>query len=338
MSTATATAPIIELNEEQKRSAEMVFELTNRSKSQWVRKGDERSPNPRHMNSPRTVALPMTSRKYLGTGLGYTDTQYVPGANTYFVEDYMDEKSGKMLPGLKTQKYDLDLQRRRAMQMNIHFLFGKLDLRKFGEDPVLLGFVNDHENNVESTANTLPGGKDRRKIQQFNFQPLRKEEKAQKLIVNFDTEVEAMNFVARLRAKTAKGYDYNVDLMNAVCGIFEIGQGLTDMDTNQKMEVIVSLVKRNSLGFINAVNETFEEYKMAVATAMKYGVLQVTSKDAKITIDNQATLIKELKGSNQDEKTMDLICHFIGDEKGRQNYNSLCGETELKKAQSLSKK
>lgn len=331
---ATATmGPEMQLSEAQKKSVEMVFELVNRSQSLWVRKGDERSPNPRHLNSPKSLQLPITSRKYLGSGNGYAKIQYVPGANTHFVDDFVDG-DGKIAKGLKSQGYDLDAERARAMNMNIHFLFGKLDLRKFGEDPVLIAFVRDHENNMESTANTLPGGRDPRKLQKFNFKPLKKEEKAAKAISTFDEDVEAMILVSSMRKKTAKGYEYNTLVLDAFCSIFEIGQGLSDEDSNQKMEPLIALAKRNGSGFLKAVEEVMTDYKQTIGLALKYQVISITSKEAKIAIGDQASS-RELVGENQDAKMKNLAYYFIGNQQGRQEYSSVCGEVELKKAEQI---
>jgi hypothetical protein len=103
------------------------------------------------------------------------------------------------------------------------------------------------------------------------------------------------------------------------------------------MEPIIALVKRNGSGFIKAVNETMDEYRSNVGEAIKYEVVSINSKEAKITIGDTVSS-HELVGENQDAKMTDFIFYLIGNAQGRQDYSSICGEVEVKKAQAVSAK
>jgi hypothetical protein len=335
MSTVTAKAPI-KTNEIQDKGREMIFELVNRSNSQWVKRGTEHSPNPKHLNSPREYTLPMRSRKYLGNGQGYINTQYVSGANTIYVDDFIGA-DGKKMPGLKSQGVDLKTEYERSLGLGIKFLFGVLNLKKYGEDPILLDYVNNHEDNIETAAHTERAGKDPRKLQMFNFKPLRKEEKAQKAISSLEDDAAALNFVMKLRSQEKGAFVYNLEVIDAVCAIFDITHAFEEGLPNQKMEAIIALAKRNGKGFMEAINETTEAYRMDIATAMKYEVLLVTSKEAKLKIGAEINVIKALSGDNQEERLENLAYYFIGNTTGAQQYSTMCGETEVNKAKSINK-
>lgn len=334
----TATFDPIKVKEAQDKGRATIFELTNRSKSQWVKKGTQHSPNPRHLNAPREYTLPIRSRLYRGEGKGYAETQYVPGADTIFVDDVKDAKGLVIQKGLRNQGYDLRQEYERATNLGIKFVFGLLDLKKYGDDPRLLEFLNNHEDNLESPTNTTKGGKDPRKIQSFNFAPLRKEEKAKKAIEMLEDDAAALEFLTKLRKKKDGEYTYNTDVINAVCHIFEIHQAYMDGAPAQKVEALIQLAKRNGAGFINAIRDTVDEYRMSIGVAQQYGVLHITSKDAKLQTATDVAVIKELSGEGRDENIEELIYFFIGDDKGKQNYSLMCGETDVRKAESLRNK
>lgn len=336
MSTLTKNAPIT-TSEQQAKDREYIFELVNRSNSQWVKRGTENSQNPKHLNSPREYTLPIRSRKYLGVGKGYAATQFVSGANTIYIEDYIDD-SGEKKPGLKSQGYNLKEEYERSMGLGIKFLFGVLNLKKYGEDPLLLEFVNNHEDNIEATANSQKTGRDPRKLQMFNFKPLRQEEKAKKAISSLEDDAAALNFALELRRKEKGEFVYNIEVIDAVCAIFEIAHAFQDGLPNQKMEAIIALAKRNGAGFMDAIKETTEDYRMAIATAMKFDVLHLTSKEAKLKIGAEITSIKALKGENQDERIKELVYYFVGTNEGVRHYNTMCGETEVNKAKAINDK
>lgn len=326
------------VKEAQDKGRATIFELTNRSKSQWVKKGTQNSPNPRHMNAPREYALPIRSRAYRGEGKGYADTQYVLGANTIYVDDVLDKNGTIIQKGLRSQGYDLRAEYVRAVGLGIKFVFGLLDLKKYGDDPRLLEFINNHEDNLESDANTKKGGKDPRKIQSFNFAPLRKEENAKKAIEALEDDAAALEFLTKLRKKQASGqYSYNTEVINAVCHIFEIHQAYMDGAPAQKVEALILLAKRNGAGFINAIRDTVDEYRLKIGVAQQMGVLHITSKEAKVQTGNEIISVKEFSGENKEEHLEELIYFFIGDDKGKQNYSLMCGETEIRKAEASKK-
>lgn len=325
------------VKEAQDKGRASIFELTNRSKSQWVKKGTQHSANPKHLNAPREYTLPIRSRVFLGEGKGYAETQYVPGADTIFVNDIKDARGNVVSKGLKTQGYDLRAEYERAIGLNIKFMFGLLDLKKYGDDPLLLEFVKNHEDNMESDANTKKGGRDPRKIQSFNFAPLRKEERAQKAIETLEDDAAAMEFLTKLRRKKNDGYEYNVAVINAVCHIFEIHQAYMDGAPAQKVEALIQLGKRNGAGFIKAIRETVDEYRVNIAKATTLGVLHIGSKEAKLQTGTDLISVKLFAGEEREENIEALIYHFIGDDKGRQNYSQMCGESDLKQAESLRK-
>lgn len=318
----------------QPKPHERKFELISRSKSGWVKKGTENSANPMRLNSAASYPLPMRSRRYLGEGNGYAQTQYVPGADTIYLDDWANSE-GEVRSGLRNQKYDLEKEYARAAALGVAFKFGILDLNKYGEDPLLLDFILNHEDNVDTEVHTDKGGRDVRKSQRFNFKLLRQEEKAKRQLASLEEDVEAMIMVGKLRYKKDDKFVYNQELINALSVIFEIPGSFGAEDPNQKMTALVALAKRNGAGFLEAIKEVVDEHRMGIADAIKYGVLTISTKEAKIMIGAEQNAIKKMNGSTEDGRIEELTYFFIGDVKGRQNYSQIVGETEIKKAQSV---
>lgn len=321
-----------------KQSLTTVFELVNRSNSQWVKRGTEKSPNPRHMNAPNTCLLPMRSRVSMGAGKGYRQTMYVIGANTHYMDDIqVVGLDGKMetKKGLRSQYPNLNEEYAKSVGLGIKFKFGKLDLKEYGDDPILLDFVNEHEDNTEGPF--AKDRNDRRKSTQFNFKPLRLEEKSIKRLDTLDADAEALDMVKRLRKADSKGgFTYDTDRIDALLNIMDEGNGMKPGENSQKLEILVSMAKRNGAAFMDIVNSSMEEYKINIALAQGFKVLLVTSQEAKVTIGSKATEVFKFtdpKGKNNDEQ---LILFFMS-KKGQPHYDAMVQETETQKALELKK-
>jgi len=316
--------------------SEFIFELVRRSNSQWIKKGQEFSQNPARMNAPKSYVLPMRSRKYMGKGLGYAEMQYVIGADTCMVNDYVDSK-GVTRKGLKSQGYTPELLKEeyaKSVALNIRFENGILDLRKYGEDPVLAEFVRQHEDNESGPAK---GGQDNRKTKQFNFRPLQKEVKAEKELESLEERVDALNFVKNLRTPVPGGFEYNQELLNACCVIFGLNVPGDKEGNGSKMLKLVGFATMNGESFMNELNEAVDDVRMKITAAIKLEVLQVTSKEAILIINKERISLRKLNATTESERITELAYYFIADPMGKQRFSSMNGEVDLAKAGSLKK-
>lgn len=317
--------------------SEYIFELVRRSNSQWVKKGQQNSQNPSRLSAPKTYVLPMRSRKFLGEGLGYAEMQYVIGADTCMVNDYVNAK-GEKKNGLKSQGYTPELLKEeyaKSVTLNIRFENGVLDLRKYGDDPVLAEFVRQHEDNESGPAE---GGRDNRKTKQFNFRPLQKEAKAQKELETLDERVDALSFVKNLRTKTSTGYVYNQELLNACCVIFGLNVPGDAEGNDSKMLKLVGFATMSGDTFMSDFNEAVDEVRMKIAAATKLEVLQITSKEAFLIIGAERTSIKAMASTTENERITELAYYFISDAMGRQKFSLMNGEAESATVRSMKKK
>lgn len=322
MSTATANA----LEEKKSRT----FEIIKRQNTNWLRKGTERSDKPIQMNTSATHALSMKSRVYRGPGKGYYDIQYVIGANTIFVKDYVDSE-GKIAPGLESQKYDLKAEYEKSVGLGIKFEFGLLSLDKFGDDPILEEYVRHHENNIE--APNAESKKDRTVSRMFLFRSLQEEKKAEKRLVDLDSEKEAMDIVFSLRSGSqAKGYTYDVAKMDALLRLLGIGAGLTEADSAQKLEVILHYSKSMPKEFVSIITEETNAAKSAVIRGLELKVISIDKGELKFTHDKR-TLLSFAK-STKDDNITEAVYHFIA-LKGNDDYAVLREKIEEAKAATL---
>jgi len=317
----------------------MVFEMISRSTSGFIRKDDVGKVNPRKMNSAKRFDLPVTSRHHIGKGKGYIKTQYVPGADTIYVDDYVDA-DGKIQSGLKKQGINLELERERAIQMNIHFKFGILDLRQYGEDPMLVEFVNKHEMNAESAAGKNP---DRTVSRMFQFQPMRKEEKAAKRTVGFEEQYEAMSIIKALRTKTAAGFEYDVAQVDAIINVLGLKTAdLGDSDTAQKFEIILKAASQDGIEFLKIVNDALNSTRLTIAKALGMGIVKISSKGADIKAGEGAQTREVLKfknGMDESARMQALAIHLLGGSPQAQNdLNTIISEVEIGEISALSKK
>lgn len=320
---------------------QLVFEIIPRgnAKSGFMRKEDKGKSNPRYLNASRTMNLPMESRHFGGAGKGYVKTQYIFGADTIYVDDYVDADNIKQ-KGLKNQGYDLKAERERAVGMNIHFVFGQLDLRKYGADDVLVDFVNKHEMNAES-----PAGKNPNPIvnRMFQFRPLRKEEKAVKRTADFEDVYDAMSIVRKLRTKTKDGFDWDEPQIDAILNI--LGGKTADLGigtTAQKFEMILAYATKDGAEFLNTINESLKETKLTIGKAITLDILKVTSKGAELKVGEGAEWRKiyEFAGALKEEQRIETLAIYLlgGNENSTNDFNLMFGEVEVAKLKDVKKK
>lgn len=236
------------------------FEIVRRGKSGFVKDGTggDTGVPAQHMSTSQFMMLEPISRLYLGKGKGYMPTQYVIGAPTIYQNDYFEDKDGALVtdrvsaeeakkkgyqfrPGLKSLGYDLKEEYARTMSLEIGFKFGQLDVRTFGDDPMLLRFIMEHEQN--EAAPNASDNKDPKRLKLFQFRPSIPELKAAKakIVENFDADLEALTLVQKARTKNTDGsYSYNEPLLNTYLAILEDGRRLMEGEVIQKFETVAT--------------------------------------------------------------------------------------------------
>lgn len=319
MSTVTAT-PAIGKHE--------VFMINNTDKKTGpVRRDTLNSNRQVHFSYPLTWILPVTSRHYLGAGQGYVPTQYIPGANTIFVEDYIDD-DGKQQLGLKSQKYDLLAEANRAKGIAIKFEKGLLDLRKYGSNPTLTLFLNTHESNSESPA----GMNKNATINRIHtFAPLKAEEKAVKRSVKFEDSMDAMDIVRSLRTKDGdKAYKYNEAKLHAIVTIMGFTQKLGPNDLAQRFETVMMAATANPLEFKEIVETGLAAVETMIAKAIATDILTMSATNVKMKLPNtEAVEIYKFKSEvKADQRTQALAYHLLGNPEAKSHRQSIQAEVE----------
>jgi hypothetical protein len=313
----------------------LAYEISNRSASQWKPKVRDPRKQDKVINSSKIMMLSVRSRWNAGGRRGNVDIQYVPGAPTIFINDYVDV-DGNVQPGLR-KLYPGDELKKDAylsgIKAGICFVDGYLFLENFGgkDNRLLLEFVHHHALNEGS-----PNFKRTRDLNsQLLFKPFLPEKKAEITLQSLDKEEEASHLFYGIRDK--KG-NYDVPKLNALLGIFDLGGGLGADDNAQKMVLLAPRFKSSPLRFIKDYEEATEEYIKAIGVAQNLGVLALTSKDAKMKIGAELHSLMTFNTSKEDERVQALVFHFLGTEKGKHDYTLLCGEVEIKKIEVVGKK
>lgn len=358
---------VLEVPQTVKKMIHTTFELATSKQSQWLKEGTGPGTNTpaKRLHHSKVMFVPMYSRLFLGKGKGYRETMYVIGANTHYVDDYCLDESGNLVLdpvkdqkeaeakgytyrlGLRSQGYDIlntmdkwSAETRKSMQKSICFEDGRLELSKYGDDPVLLKFIEEHEQN--KFAPRANENRDPSRLKLFMFQPLVRENKAAKtkIVETFDDSLDAMNFVGKLRTKTHDGsYVFDEAQLDAVLNILEDGIGLAPGEVNQKFEIVARAAKTDGRTFMNIINGTMNDLRMDVGTANTLDVITYTATEAKLTVDGKKQGIYTFKKGTEKAGMVDeLILYFLSGEKGKNDYNEMKRQTEIAKIAATSKK
>lgn len=289
------------------------FVLCSKGDSGWVLKGTEKDRNPITLSNGKSTVLPMRSIFCLGDKKGYEKTMYFEGATSIFENDVYVDASGeyhsmaeealavkngwiKKLGLRSLYKVDdngLQKMYAQSVKKNIHFQFGKLMLDKYGDDPTLQEFVMCHEFNINA-PNAKFNKRNRTKL--WEFHSLQEEKIAEQKLGDLDAESDAINYVAQLRTKTAKGYEYtqaNENKINATLRILDINIGFNEEDLNQKHLAIHNVAKGKPIEFITLINGEFSELRKKIITGIDLNVLELPKKGSRdimmVTGENEKT-------------------------------------------------
>lgn len=333
-----------------------IFKLVREGSSAFIKDGTENSGKPISLKHGKFMALSMYSKLYLGAGKGYIKTQYVIGAPTHYVDNYYEDDNGKFIferltpesakekgyhfrPGLTSLGYDekrLNEEKRAANELAIGFEFGIMELKKHGNDPILLRFINEHLFNTKAPNANI--NNDPKMLRLFMFEPLIKEAIASKdkLIENFDEDTEAIVFTSKLRTKTNEGFTYDEEMMDMILKIMDDGHGLVKGDYNQKFKIIAKATKADGKTFMELINAATEEYKTNITKAIQFKVIELKAKEVSMLQGSKKAGIYTLKnGESKDAAIQELIKFFIANELGIGIYPELVRQTEIAKLAAL---
>lgn len=331
--TKTLTASDTLAHEQVLEDLPLIYEVITRNKSQWRPKKVQNKKSP-DINIAGRINLSVSSKWNAGGRRGDVRIQYVPGAPTIFINDYVDV-DGNVQPGLKKLGYDLEKRDyERAVKEGICFVNGILFLENYGgkDNRNLLEYVYYH-----ALHEGAPNFKKTRNLtSMLTFRALVAEKKAAKPLENLETEVEAMNLFGSIRFVNPDGtFTYNVPKLNAILGIYDEGGGLGPEDYNQKLAALLPYFRKSPMAFLNEYKKHIQEYDAAIKMAQTFNVLTIASKEVKLKSGTSNTTIKTF--SKEDKKTNieDLIFHFMGNPQGQNDYNVLIAETEKAKITAL---
>jgi len=309
----------------------LVYEVSRREKSNWIPKDKNRK---KEINCAKLMVLDVRSRWYSGPAKGEVEIQYVPGAPTIFVNDYLNEK-GELMPGLKKLGYDLKGEDyRRAVQEDIKFVDGYLFLENYGgrNNMTLLQYMHHHGSNEGSPNFT----RKRNMNTMFLFKPMVKEKKAAAQLDTMEDDLDALKLFSALRVKKDNDFEYDTAKINAILGMLQEGQSLGDNESAAKMLIIRPFVKNKPVQFMKLYNDTMNEYGKTIALGVQLKVIDVTAKEAVIKITGMELINIPFSKEKRDENIEDMIFYFLGTEKGSILYNQIRGEVDQKKIAALS--
>ena len=306
----------------------LVYEIDKRSASQWKQKNPDPRKAPKVINSSKIMTLAIRSKWRAGDKIGNVDIQYVPGAPTIFVNDYVDA-AGNVQPGLKRLYPNGELeneQYRRGIQAGVCFVDGYLFLENFGgkDNRLLREFVYHHALN---TGN--PNYKPQRDINgMLLFRPFQAEKKAEVSLESWNREMEGTNLL--FTARDGKGV-YDPIKLNAFLSVYGVGGDLGPNDYNQKMQLLIPYVKHNPVKFIDEFEKMSNDCRLTIGTAENLGVLITTSKDVKLKVGKDIRTIKSFDKEDADKRIESLIYYFLGDPAGQRDLGIISEENEVQK-------
>ena len=309
----------------EKKVISKMYELNNLKNSDFVKEGTENTINPLHLNSPATLTLALKATVVIPK-VGKRRIQYLPSAPTLFVDDYKDE-NGVDQKGLISLKWDLNEGYRAARQMNISFKQGILNMMDYGDDPMLVEFLEIHPHNLKSryfshsTASPI-----------FAFKPLIKEEKAKIKIEPIEIEHAAIGLILALRQKTGKVFTYDTERIDAYLRLLSIGEGIAEAINEDKINLLVAYAKKNPAYLITTIEDGMSKYLMQMAGAVTAKVLIYDTKDARFKDEKKPFFVFAKDSANTAEDQ--LAFYFISDE-GQKTFNDMILKKNTANAESL---
>ena len=346
----------LELSQDLAAKAAKAFRLCRTGKSGFKKDGTGENGVPaEYLTTGKTLMIEPISRLFLGAGNGYMPTQYVIDANTHYVNDYYEDSNGNLVvdrniskdeakdkgyqfrPGLKSQGFDLKEEFRRSMELGLSFEGGTLNAGKYGDNPTLLRFLMEHEQNI--AAPRSKENRDPKRLKLFTFEPLLKEKDAAKSkpVENFDADLEAINFVASLREKKGDSYEYNEPKLNALLWMLDEGKHLQPGEVIQKFQIVSRMAKNNGALFMEIVNGTMSDYRIAIGVAEELSVITVGAEGAKMVKNEKETTIYSFKkvSASKEDCINELTIYFITQDIGRVDYNEMKRQVEVAKAATM---
>ena len=335
------------------------YQLCGTKESSWVKEGTggESGIPAQKMHTSNIYMLEVTSRLYRGKGNGYMPTMYAIGQSTHYVENYYETKDGKFVMEIVTKEEaeekgyvfrlglrsilgseeKLRMAEADSKRLGICFEKGRLNLSKYGDNPVFRKFIEEHEQN--KMAPNFAENRDPQRLRLFLFEPLIQEKKAAKgkIVANFDDDVKAMNYVGKLRKVHESGsVTYNELALNAILSIIQEGLSLEAGEVVQKFEIAAKAAKVDGGRFLKMINDATGEYRIEVGKAESLKVLDYAGVEAKMGVGAKKTTVYTFdKDTNKEDMLNELVLYFIGDAKGVADYKELRRLTESAKIAAL---
>lgn len=316
---------------EEKKSK--TFEFIDQRNSGFQLKDTIGTPNPICLRSSKLNLITMTSELCLGKGKGYAKIQYIPNAPVIHIEDMWVDSNGMLhskaekkqsgweeQKGLKSLGYDIVEELKKAKDLKIGFEFGLLSLDKYGDDPTLLTYINNHHCNI-SRPNAEHDTKQHTGL--FKFRCVQMDKKAEFALETMDSELSAIDYVNSLRSKDGKGFIYTAGdkaKIDATLRILDITPGCQPEEYSRKHLLIKQYSDSSPVQFMEVITETLNQYHLEIAKAVACKVLEFDQKVNNVSLLSEnkdkkidRKVIMTFISKNSEDQTEELSIHFVND-------------------------
>lgn len=310
------------------------FSLTNRRKSSTSRKGEYSNGNrvSENLDSAASFRFPIACSIKRKDGNGMVRMQWIPNAPTIYVDDLVDETGKVIEQGLLSRGWTEEKIRESRVlayrRKDAVFKFGELHLSTDGENAELVRYLKECSFHVDG-QNFIPN-----KANIYHFKTVDAEKVSEKeLGKKLGVETQVKEFLKLLAAQVGKQWHYDVERIDAIVDIFNLGSGIKKEDYASKTLAIVSFAESNPMEFLEIYNSKTKLYNLHIAQAKEMMVIEI--KDKKVSfVDSKKTFL-ELKGRNDDERTEELVSYFLT-KGGTNDYETMVALLDIAKKKSLS--
>lgn len=296
---------------------DLIFEVAYRQDSSMIKTevGGTRLNKEVAINTSKSRSIPFTSRMVINADGQAVQTQWIPGANTIFVNDYLLEDGSKM-PGLRSLGYDLKEELRKVSAKPLLFdATGYLYAETYSPDPMLGYFLQTHDYNQDAPFKSKAGGV----ISFLMFKQVKREVKNQKTLERIVAKGDIMKEIYSLYETTPSGIVYNTTKINAIAALLGISGQLAE--PSDRYNAIVQIGEGNTGNYKTLVEGGLNELKLDLGKAVMHKVLSVGKDNVKMVTEGKPVVILTFK-EGEDGLT-ELCYHILGNDGGKKLLSTI---------------
>lgn len=286
----------------------MVLELTDRRATGWVLDGSEESGMPLQLDTSSSTCIKARSVVKSVKEVDGKDTivfrpiRYIKGCTTIFVDE--QEKMGvKPNP-------QVDLQ-------DLYFINGTKTVTNKPGEKSLFDYLKNYEGNEDN--------KNRPDSARVCFRELKSKEIAESSITDFDADLEARNYLKKLKTGERNGsVQYKKKEIDFLCTLFNLPY-LANYP--EKFNSLIAIAVANPVKFNESVANAKSGMLADINLSIKLGVVKLDSTKAVLTQNN--SVLASFSSSKTQDQLEELASFFLS-ESGEMSYRQF--EIELKAA------